>query len=178
MAPGDPWEGVVRLYAYHAKQCDPKRCTSKRLARHSLLKLLPRPEAIPRGSVLLTPIVERALSAADRTAAVQHGLAVLDVSWKRGEFPVVHGVEARALPYLLAGNPVNYGRPQVLSSAEALGAALFILGFEDQARSVLSKFTWGEKFLLLNREPLEAYAAAPDSRGVVEAQDLFLDGND
>ncbi len=170
--------GVVLLYAFYAEQCDPKRCTSKRLARHSLLKLLPKPGAIPRGSVLLTPVAEKALSPADRTSAVTHGLAVLDVSWKRGEFPPVPGVEARALPYLVAGNPVNYGKPQILTSAEAFGAALIILGFEAQARLILSKFTWGEKFLLLNREPLEAYAAARDSRDVVKAQDLFLHGTE
>ncbi len=165
---------MVRLYAYHARQCDPKRCTSKRLARNGLLQILPHPESIPRGAVLLTPLAEVALSRADRSAAVARGLAVLDVSWRRGHFPTVRGAAPRALPYLLAGNPVNYGRPQILSSAEALAAALHILGFPGQAREVMAKFTWGEKFLLLNREPLEAYSAAGDSRGVVEAQVMFL----
>lgn len=166
---------VIRLYAYHAGECDPKRCTSKRLERLGLLRLVGRPRLLPRGCLLLTPLAERALSPGDAEAAQRHGLAVLDVSWKRGRFPDVPGSRPRALPYLLAGNPVNYGRPQVLSSAEALAAALYILGQADQALAVAEKFTWGTKFVELNREPLNAYAACRDSREVVEAQGLFLE---
>ncbi len=80
----------------------------------------------------------------------------------------------RALPYLLAANPVNYGRPFVLSSAEALAAALLILGEGDHGRELLGKFSWGEQFLRLNHEPLEAYAAAENSAGVVAAQAEFV----
>jgi len=77
------------------------------------------------------------------------------------------------LPYLLAANPVNYGKPFVLSSVEAFAAALVILGHPDEAVSILSKFAWGEQFMVLNREPLAAYAAAEDSSGVVAAQAEF-----
>lgn len=166
-----PW---IRLYGYHAGECDPRRCTSKRLQRLGLLRLVGRPDLLPRGCLLLTPVAVRALSPGDAGVALRRGLAILDVSWKRGRFPRVPGSRPRALPYLLAGNPVNYGRPQVLSSAEALAAALYILGRRDQARAVAGKFTWGPKFLELNREPLEAYAACRDSSEVVEAQGLFL----
>lgn len=165
---------LPRLIAFHADECDPKRCTSKRLSRHGLLMLVRKIEAIPKGAVLLTPMSEVALSRADRPAASAKGLAVLDVSWKRGRFPHVEGVEARALPFLLAGNPVNYGRPQILSSAEAIASALYIMGWKVEAQKIIAKFTWGEKFLILNREPLEAYAEAVDSKGVVAAQGLFV----
>ena len=76
----------------------------------------------------------------------------------------------RALPYLVAANPTNYGRPLRLSSAEALAAALYILGEPEQAAAVLDAFRWGPHFLVLNREPLDEYAAAKDSTEVVAAQ--------
>ena len=163
----------IRLLAYHAGQCDPKKCTSLRLKRFGLLALVPRTSGLPRGSIVLTPEAERALSPADAPRAERRGLDVVDVSWKRGRFPPVPQGTARALPYLLAANPMNYGKPFVLSSVEALAAALVILGHPDEAVSVLSKFAWGEQFMVLNREPLAAYAAAEDSSGVVAAQAEF-----
>ena len=110
----------IRLLAYHAGQCDPKKCTALRLRRFGLMTFVPRPSSIPRGVVLLTPKADRALSPADAPRAERRGLAIIDVSWKRETFPAVPQASGRALPYLLAANPVNYGKPFVLSSAEAL----------------------------------------------------------
>ncbi|MCI4371380.1 MAG: DUF367 family protein [Thermoplasmata archaeon] len=164
----------IRLIAFHARQCDPKRCTSLRLERLGLMTFVPRPSALPRGSILLSPNAERALSPEDTSRAIRRGLSLLDVSWKRGVFPKVPQAASRALPYLLAANPVNYGKPFVLSSVEALAAALMIFRREDEARALLAKFVWGEQFLLLNREPLDAYANATDSASVVAAQGEFI----
>src|SRR3990170_3289434 len=102
----------VRLLAYHAGECDPKRCTAKKMARFGLLTLHTHLRELPRHAVLLD------------------------------------------------ANPVNYGKPWRLSSAEAFAAALVLLGDEDQARTVLSKFAWGDQFLALNAEPLADYARA------------------
>jgi pre-rRNA-processing protein TSR3 len=170
--------GSIRLYAYHADQCDPKKCTARKLKRFGLLTFVPRPHALPAGTLLLTPDAERSISPADRARAEHHGLSVLDLSWnvaqKVGAFPSVPRAAPRALPYLVAANPVNYGKPFILSSAEALAAALVILGREGEARTLLSKFAWGERFLELNAEPLDAYRAAKDSASIVEAQSLFI----
>ena len=165
---------TIRLLAYHAGQCDPKRCTARRLERLGLMTFVPRPSALTKGAILLTPEADRALSRADAPRAERRGLAVVDVSWKRGEFPKVPQATPRALPYLLAANPVNYGKPFVLSSVEALAAALVIFGHEDEARTILAKFVWGGQFLALNREPLDAYMSAKDSTGVVAAQADFI----
>jgi len=165
---------TIRLLAYHAGQCDPKRCTARRLERLGLMTFVPRPSALTKGAILLTPEADRALSRADAPRAERRGLAVVDVSWKRGEFPKVPQATPRALPYLLAANPVNYGTPFVLSSVEALAAALVIFGREDEARTILAKFVWGGQFLALNREPLDAYMSAKDSTGVVAAQAEFI----
>ncbi len=165
---------TIRLVAYHAGQCDPKKCTSRRLERMGLMTFVPRPSALPGGAVLLMPEADRALSPADGPRAERRGLAIADVSWKRGKFPRVPQAVARALPYLLAANPVNYGKPFVLSSVEAFAAALVIFGRPEEAHAILSKFTWGEQFTALNREPLDAYAIAKDSAGVVRAQSDFI----
>lgn len=163
----------IRLYAYDARQCDPKRCTARKMRRFGLVTFVPRPTSIPRGAIVLTPEAHYVLSPADAARAEAAGIAVLDVSWKRGVFPRTPQATPRALPYLLAANPVNYGKPFTLSSAEAFAAALAILGHEGHAREVLAKFAWGEQFLTLNREPLEAYRDAKDGAGVVRAQTLF-----
>ena len=155
---------TIRLVAYHAGQCDPKKCTSRRLERLGFMTFVPRPSSLPKGAVLLTPEADRALSPADGPRSGRRGLAIVDVSQ----------AVARALPYLLAANPVNYGKPFILSSVEALAAALVIFGHPEEARAILSKFAWGGQFLALNREPLDEYAIAKDSTGVVRAQAEFI----
>jgi len=83
--------------------------------------------------------------------------------------------EHRALPYLVAANPVNFGRPMQLTTVEAFAAALAILGELDHAERIMAKFTWGETFLELNEEPLRRYAACEDSAEVVAIQQEYLD---
>lgn len=48
------------------------------------------------------------------------------------------------MPYLVAANTVNYGRPYKLNCAEALAAGLWICGFQSDAHLVMSKFGYGE----------------------------------
>ena len=48
------------------------------------------------------------------------------------------------VPYLVAANSVNYGRPWRLNCAVALAACFFICGHEDWAHEVLKHFSYGE----------------------------------
>jgi pre-rRNA-processing protein TSR3 len=80
----------------------------------------------------------------------------------------------RLLPFLVAANPVNYGRPSKLSCAEAAAAALYICGRKDEAQSVLGEFSWGPEFLRLNGELLELYASCANASEVIQRQYEWL----
>lgn len=154
---------------------DPAKCTARKLARFDLVTLHRSDRATPRG-VVLNPHAERALSPADADLANDAGLVALDCSWESaGEKMFTLAGDHRALPYLVAANPVNFGRPMKLTTVEALAAGCWILGDPDQAERLLSKFTWGETFLELNEEPLRRYADCADSAEVVAIQQEYLD---
>ena len=78
------------------------------------------------------------------------------------------------MPFLVAANPVNYGKPMKLTCVEALAATLFITGFPEECAIILSKFTWGLNFLEVNRDLLDAYAACTDSIDIVQTQNRML----
>jgi len=161
----------VELHVRYEGDDDPDKCTARKLARFDLVELHRTDRATPYG-VVLNPHAERALSPADADA---ERLVALDCSWESaGEALFDLPGEHRALPFLVAANPVNYGRPFRLTTVEALAAGLYILGDPDEAAALLGKFTWGETFLELNAEPLERYAACEDSREVVAAQEAYL----
>ncbi len=159
----------VKITIYHANQCDPKRCTGLKLKRHGLARIVTRTRFLPKRAIVLNPFGETAFSPADRDRIAQFGIVALDCSWEHAEKVLSHHVRgtSRCLPALIVGNPVNFGKATKLTTAEALAAALCIAGFKDEAREVLSIFTWGHTFFELNAELLDAYATARDSTQIV-----------
>jgi len=166
----------VAISVYHAKQCDPKKCTALKLKRHNMVRVVHRIRGLPRGAVILNPFSDRAFSPADRERLERRGLAAIDCSWIHADkvFELSMRGESRCLPYLIAVNPTNYGVPTKLSTVEALAAALYIAGFKEEAERLLSIFKWGPNFIVLNREFLDAYAQAKNSAEVVELQKGFI----
>lgn len=163
---------MIPLFAYRDNSCDPRKCTVKKLERAGLIRIMTRIAAIPRNSLLLDPTAEQALSPADRRAK---SITALDCSWEVLNTGAVSTWRIRrALPFLVAANPVNFGKPCMLSSVEALAAALFILGEKEQAQEILKKMSWGVRFLEVNAEPLARYAEAKDSTEVVAIQGDYL----
>jgi pre-rRNA-processing protein TSR3 len=117
----------------------------------------------PKGGDIVSPI--------DREIVSSGGLAVVECSWARldevpfGKISSPHERICKCqchvvfkslsdssfiVPYLLATNPVNYGKPWKLNCVEALAAAFYITGYEDYGRRLLQDFGWGDSFWKVN----------------------------
>lgn len=153
----------VKLYVLHFNQCDRKKCTSLKMGRLGKASVTKKWTRAMNGTVILNPYAATPLSPLDRERAMRRGFTVIDCSWEKAE-EVFHSTEKRGvgrrLPYLIAANPVNYGHPWTLSSAEAFAAALIITGFIGQGERVLDGFKWGPTFYDINRELLDDYRKA------------------
>ncbi len=163
---------MIPLYAYRDNTCDPRKCTVKKLARRGMVTIVTRITQIPRATLLLDPTAEQAVSPADRHVP---SITALDCSWAALDTGAVRSWRTRrALPFLVAANPVGFGRPFQLTSAEAMAATLYILGERDQAHAILAPFHWGLRFFEVNRDPLDDYSRAEDSTEVVAIQAQYM----
>jgi len=166
---------MMPVLIYDECQCDPKKCTAKRMLKFDLGREVKNLKSIPSGSILLSPFADTALSPSDAQYA-RKGLVVVDMTWTNiDSFPNIHRVRPRSLPYLIAANPVNWGRPMELNSAEAVMASLIILGETCQAEEFLGRFNWAPEFMRLNRYLLDDYSQAKDSSEVVKIQNEYLE---
>ncbi|CAI5482328.1 unnamed protein product, partial [Closterium sp. Yama58-4] len=157
-------------------QCDSKRCTGRKLLRLRLIREMRVQQRF--AGICLSPTGQRAVSRADAPLLAAKGLAVVDCSWAcLGDVPfaALKSGAPRLLPWLVAANPVNYGKPCQLSCVEAMAAALYICGDKETASELLSRFKWGHAFLSLNSELLEAYAACADGAEVIAAQHRWME---
>lgn len=103
------------------------------------------------------------------------GIAVIECSWaKFAELPKVHFFNPRALPYLVAANTINYGKPMKLSCAEAIASTLYISGYEEEAEEILSVFNWGPEFLSINQEAFDLYKNCENSEQIEKAEKEYL----
>mmetsp|Transcript_57462 Transcript_57462/g.171434 ORF Transcript_57462/g.171434 Transcript_57462/m.171434 type:complete len:357 (-) Transcript_57462:1366-2436(-) len=170
----DPLAGI-KLRMWDFAQCDPKRCTGARLARRGVFQSMPLRQSF-RG-IVLSPNGTTSVSPADNDILEEHGLSVIDCSWARlAEIPFrqMRSGHHRLLPFLVAANTVNYGKPSKLSCAEAAAATLYICGRVEGARRLMSEFSWGMEFLRLNEELLEIYRNCKDAEEVISKQNEWL----
>lgn len=182
------------------EHCDPKKCSGRKLVRHGLVKILRL--GVRFSGLVLTPVGQKVLnfssidienmhvwvirnwnrtlqcvSPTDRDIVQEYGCAVVDCSWARLDdtpFNRMRTPNPRLLPFLVAANPINYGRPCQLSCVEAIAATLIITGFPEEAKYYLGKFSWGHSFLELNGDLLKSYSLCANAQEIIAAQEKFL----
>lgn len=157
-------------------QCDPKRCSGRKLARLGLIKELKLGRRFP--GLCLSPLGTSTVSPADKDIMFEQGISVIDCSWAKIDetpFTRMKSGYPRLLPYLVAANPVNYGKPCKLNCVEALAAAFYITGYKEIAVKYMDKFSWGHSFISLNEELLEQYSKCANGDEVIKVQDAFLE---
>lgn len=168
-------EGPPKLYALLMKQDDQRKCSATKLCRWGLAKALYRIHHIPKRAVVLNPKAPAVFLFRDR-AHLGYGLVAVDCSWKKAEEVFVRDFTGlnRRLPLLIPSNPVNYGQISMLSSVEALAAALYIAGYAKEGEKILSIFKWGPHFFTLNKGPLEDYRSAKSEEDVFEVEKEYF----
>lgn len=169
---------TVRRWVFVIGDDDPKLCTGRRMLRRGLAAAVPSGASSLR-PIVLDPYAPEPLSRGDRRRAEHDGVLVVDGSWNRlsargrlgasGAPAVGRGVPRR-LPMLVAANPQHYGRLGELNSAEALAAALFVIGRASEATELLSTFPGGRAFFSVNADRLAAYGRATTAEGIRRAE--------
>ncbi|QKX56243.1 uncharacterized protein TRUGW13939_03344 [Talaromyces rugulosus] len=179
--------------------CDPKRCSGKRLMHFGLMRELSIGHK--HSGVVISPNAKHILSPADRDLLEQYGAAVVECSWVRvkevpwsriggkcerlcaliltththNQKPLTNlGPFKLLVPYLIAANSVNYGRPWRLNCVEALAACFYICGHADWAEEVLQHFSYGESFININSQLLKRYAACSSEEEIKKTEEEWL----
>ena len=121
-------------------------------------------------NIVYRPTATKQICIQDKDMVEQRGICVIDCSWNKFEeldLGKLRKSYARArtniyiyilqyiyinklVPFLMAGNPINYGKAYKLSCAEAIAAALLLTGYKEEAQLIMSKFSWGHSFFDIN----------------------------
>ncbi|KAH0599234.1 hypothetical protein MHUMG1_03351 [Metarhizium humberi] len=171
-----PARPAFKAACWDLGHCDPKRCSGKKLMKLGMMRDLHMGQR--HNGVIITPNGRQVVSPADRELMDQYGAAVVECSWARTQevqWSKVGGKCERLLPYLVAANTVNYGKPWRLNCVEALAAAFYICGHADWAEQILAPFSYGESFLHINASILKRYAACQDAAEVKKTEAEWME---
>jgi len=164
----------MKLFMLNYGQCDPKMCTGMRLMKHGLLKDMKINSKFQ--GILLTPTGKKMVSKEDHDLIKNKGICVIDCSWAK--FSQLHinlnKIETRLMPYLVAVNPVNYGKAYKLSCVEAISASLYLAGFYQETDFLLSHFKWGKSFLQVNSELFEMYKKCNNGNELKAIEEKYI----
>ncbi|HVI21136.1 MAG TPA: DUF367 family protein [Bacillus sp. (in: firmicutes)] len=163
----------IKISILMHKQDDPTKCTAEKLVKFKMARQVNK---IPFGHIILDPFSKVILTNQDKQNI--HGICAIDCSWKLAiktiKISKRPNVNNRKLPALLAGNPTNYAKLGILSTSEAIAAALYILGYKENANEIMNKFKWGHTFIDLNHDILEDYSHVKEQKKIIEIEKEYF----
>lgn len=165
----------MRKVIYEFGQCDPKRCSGHKLVKNNKVQSIPIRQNF--NGVILSPNGKCTISPADREHISRFGIGLIDCSWNQidsFDFSKLPKKNNRLLPWLVAANTINYGKPWKLNCVEALAASLYIIGEKEEAKSIFEGFSYSDEFFRLNGEILELYSNCKDGEEVVKVQNEYI----
>ncbi len=164
---------MIKVFYVYLRQDDPKKSTMKKLERYGLAKKIPLISIYNK--IFLTPYVDNYILNKDKFLYNEKGIAVIDGSWNLiNTIENIKNKNARKIPLLLPVNPVNYGKPGKLSSLEAIAASLFIMGYNDLAEEIISKYSWSQNFIKTNINPLNDYIKCNSNDECIEMEKSYF----
>ncbi len=127
--------------------------------------------------ILLTPTGKKMVSKEDYDIIKNKGICVIDCSWAKFSSMNINlnKIETRLLPYLVAVNPVNYGKAFKLSCVEAVSASLYLAGFYGETDFLLSNFKWGKSFIEVNKELFDLYRECKNGVELKAVEQKYVD---
>jgi len=129
----------TRVVLWEFGQNDAKRDSGSKAVRMGLVSSLKVGK--PFNGVVLSSEASEVLSPADLQLVVNNGLGAINCSWNRlDEIPFAalgKHRNHRKLPFIVAANSVNYGKPFKMNTVEALAAALVVVGLREDAEALL-----------------------------------------
>ena len=155
----------MKLHVLRFHQDDPKKCTAAKLVKFKIASDIKNTN---KTNLILDPFSAKTLLPKDKSLI--KSIVGIDCSWNLTEsaFSKKYTGVKRKLPPLLAGNPVNYSKLNKLTTAEAIAASLFVLGFKKEALELLDKFKWGHTFYELNQNLLNEYSQTKSEEEIDE----------
>lgn len=164
------------IFMWEFGQNDPKRDSGSKLCRLGYARSLKIGQNF--GGIVLSSESNTIVSPADIDLFHKYGISGINCSWNRiDEIPFTKlgkSRNQRLLPFLVAANSVNYGKPYKMNTAEAIAATLYILGLKEEAKLMLEPFSYGEEFIKLNENLLEEYSNCKNSDEIKCIQEKYL----
>lgn len=166
----------MRKVIFEFGQCDPKKCSGHKLVKSKKIDSIPLKSHF--NGIILSPNGKCTISPADKEHIERFGIGLIDCSWNQidsFDFSKLPKRNNRLLPWLVAANTINYGKPWKLNCVEALAASLYIIGEKEEARKIFEGFNYCDEFFKLNGEILELYSNCIDGSEVIKVQNEYIE---
>ncbi|CRG97769.1 ribosome biogenesis protein TSR3, putative [Plasmodium gallinaceum] len=164
----------IKLFMIDYKECQNKKCSCKKLYRFKKIKKVQTNKKFK--GIVLTPFCEKYFSINDKYTVEKFGLSVIDCSWKSLDLlKKIKYSNQRKLPYIIAVNSINYGKPYKLSCLESLAFCLYICNYTQQCNDILNIYKWSINFTNLNKELLDKYKLCKNHDEIKKAESEFIE---